>query len=229
MVLRVVNLMTTALIVKTYWASDEGDAPGFLGWLRTCFCFAWHEDTINRSFLIGQAWHVPENCESVNRSSPSSARARPSYVGGNKIRTPRHRDLLRRQAQMILEDLRSQANACGHSVEDLHLNSSLLVSRIRQKNDRFLKWGSHQQEWSSCRFQSKTASSSSRSGRVSSRGSPVSTNTIQCRIVYYNLTCTYTVTDTDTKPNPSINAETCTGANLHRNPNPQILSISLPV
>jgi len=30
-----------------------------------------------------------------------------------------HRDLLRRQAQLLLEDLRSQAEACGHVAEDL--------------------------------------------------------------------------------------------------------------
>eukprot|EP00440_Ansanella_granifera_P000792 gb/GFBE01000855.1/.p1 GENE.gb/GFBE01000855.1/~~gb/GFBE01000855.1/.p1 ORF type:complete len:359 (+),score=69.68 gb/GFBE01000855.1/:1-1077(+) len=30
-----------------------------------------------------------------------------------------HRDLLRRQAQIILDDLRSQAEACGHTLEDM--------------------------------------------------------------------------------------------------------------
>lgn len=30
-----------------------------------------------------------------------------------------HRDLMRRQAQMLLDDLRSQASACGHALEDM--------------------------------------------------------------------------------------------------------------
>mmetsp|Transcript_52835 Transcript_52835/g.109261 ORF Transcript_52835/g.109261 Transcript_52835/m.109261 type:complete len:345 (-) Transcript_52835:172-1206(-) len=47
-----------------------------------------------------------------------------------------HRDLLRRQAQMILEDLRSQANACGHAVEDMvpELRNSQLRSFVLQED-----------------------------------------------------------------------------------------------
>lgn len=36
-----------------------------------------------------------------------------------QFRGTQHRDLLRRQAQIILEDVRSQAAACGHALEDL--------------------------------------------------------------------------------------------------------------
>uniref|UniRef100_A0A7S4UEU0 Uncharacterized protein n=2 Tax=Alexandrium monilatum TaxID=311494 RepID=A0A7S4UEU0_9DINO len=36
-----------------------------------------------------------------------------------QFRGTQHRDLLRRQAQIILEDVRSQAESCGHTLEDL--------------------------------------------------------------------------------------------------------------
>mmetsp|Transcript_85089 Transcript_85089/g.150467 ORF Transcript_85089/g.150467 Transcript_85089/m.150467 type:complete len:335 (+) Transcript_85089:42-1046(+) len=46
------------------------------------------------------------------------------------------RDLLRRQAQLLLEDLRSQAQACGHAVEDLlpELRSSPTLREFLQKD-----------------------------------------------------------------------------------------------